>query len=148
MPQFNQIVCWSRVSFWKQLTVQMVSESSQPVQWMSGLLCYKDELNKQVCCLTAYILRDQSSYTRGVSNTLDKKLFHPVQAFIVNEKDRPLESSAFLPSWLDLSTIKLRKLEFVLPEKIRNIMLGIHWLRNIQKIFKFDSLFWAFVWLK
>ena len=62
---------------------------------MSGLLCYKDELNKQVCCLTAYILRDQSSYTRGVSNTLDKKLFHPVQAFIVNEKDRPLESSAF-----------------------------------------------------
>ena len=117
-------------------------------QWMSGLLCYKDELNKQVCCLTAYILRDQSSYTRGVSNTLDKKLFHPVQAFIVNEKDRLLESSAFLPSWLDLSTIKLRKLEFVLPEKIRNIMLGIHWLRNIQKIFKFDSLFWAFVWLK
>ena len=117
-------------------------------QWMSGLLCYKDELNKQVCCLTAYILRDQSSYTRGVWNTLDKKLFHPVQAFIVNEKDRPLESSAFLLSWLDLSTIKLRKLEFVLPEKIRNIMLGIHWLRNIQKIFKFDSLFWAFVWLK
>ena len=35
VPQFYLIVCWSRVSFWKPMTVQMVSESSQLVnEWV------------------------------------------------------------------------------------------------------------------